>query len=131
MSNDAILFGMSATMRRGNETIDQAFDRIKMSKYVLYRYHREYGNFFETYEKCDKIFVGVNTAHLFYKKLYGSFENRVTYDDNGDVVSNDSLLTCLELFLLSLSKTITKIEDASFLKKFLDEWSDSMHIMMR
>lgn len=105
MSNyDSILFGMSATMRRGDETIEQAFDRIKMSKYVLYRYHREYGNFFEAYEKCDKIFVGINTAHLFYKKLYAPFENRLEYDENGDVVSNDSLLICLNYFCYRYQK---------------------------
>lgn len=132
-SNDAVWYAMAATQRRGNETIDEAFNRIKSSKYIFHKVHNDLRDFLEIEPIHDKIFVGLNTAHDFYKKLYEPIKNQHEYDSDGEIIINDSpILVALELLLLSFASTVVKHDsELGLITKFLTEWSSSLAVMLR
>ncbi len=116
---DANLRGLAVSLRQDGETDDQAFERVKASKFLTdYKYH-EYAPFYDTEYKFGKLILRLNTAHPFYQKVWqpvGELAKKATAvggaDDelNRDIaeVSRKSLLG-LQLLFLSLARAQTQM----------------------
>jgi hypothetical protein len=67
---DANLHGLALTLKRPNETDEQALDRIKNSKYVIAFRHDDYWPFYDVRHSFGRVILTINTAHPFYSELY-------------------------------------------------------------
>lgn len=140
---DENLRGLAATLRHDGETEEQAFDRIKNSKYVITYTHDEYWPFYEVRHRFGRVILTINTAHPFFGELYdpirkASMATTLTdEDETAGVVpeAQEGPIVALDLLLLSLARTHARLgganEDA---KKILDrmrrEWSDTYRIQL-
>lgn len=137
---DANLRGLAVTLRRDGETDDEAFDRVKRSRYIIDLKHDDYWPFYDVKSKFGRIIMTLNTAHPFFAKLYEPLSKlsapSVEADDSaGPQESNEGPIVALELLLLSLARTQSRMstsnEDAA---KLLDsmrrEWSETYRVQL-
>jgi molybdopterin converting factor small subunit len=139
---DANLKGLSLTLRRDGETEDQAFERVKASKYLIDYKHDEYWPFYHVDHKFDRIILTINTAHAFYDKLYAPLRElarKPVEEGEEQQVEAKTLdegpLVALELMLLSLARAQSVLtardEDAGRLfDRLRREWSDTYRIQL-
>jgi len=147
---DANLRGLALTVKSDGETEEQAFERVKNSKYILVTHHDEYWPFYDVKHKFGRVILTINSAHPFFTQLYEPVRNRwatqqVSEDDNGtsptaaDGQAPDSQkqgpIVALELLLLSLARTQARLASTSDeARKLLDElrreWSDAYRIQL-
>ncbi len=66
---EAKLRGLAVSLRQEGETEDQAFNRVKESKYLTEFKPQEYAPFYDMEYKFGKVILRVNTAHPFYQKV--------------------------------------------------------------
>lgn len=112
---EANLRGLAITLKRANETDEQAYERIKNSKYTIAFHHDEYWPFYDVRHKFGRIILTINTAHPFYSKLYEPLKKLDAPDqseggDEDETVSapaaaKDGPGVALDLLLLSLART--------------------------
>jgi hypothetical protein len=141
---DANLRGLAVSVKREGESDDQAFERVKSSKYLIVFRHDEYWPFYHIEHKFGRILLTLNTAHPFYSRLYEpvrQFQQTGSHDteeDRGQAVQiekHDSPIVALELLLLSLARAQSALsmhnDDA---RKAFDslrrEWSDTYRIQL-
>jgi hypothetical protein len=141
---DANLRGLAISVKREGETDEQAFDRVKSSKYLIVFRHDEYWPFYHVEHKFGRILLTINTGHPFYSRLYEPIRQlqqtvlRDTEEDCGQAIQlekHDSPIVALELLLLSLARAQSALsmhnEDA---RKSFDslrrEWSDTYRIQL-
>src|SRR5205085_3482871 len=67
---EANLRGLAVSLRQEGETEDQAFNRVKESKYLTDFKPQDYAPFYDTEYKFGKLILRVNTAHPFYQKVW-------------------------------------------------------------
>jgi HSP20 family molecular chaperone IbpA len=67
---DANLRGLAISLQRDGETEQQAFERIKQSKYVIEFKHDEYWPFYDVKHRFGRVILTINTAHPFFTELY-------------------------------------------------------------
>ncbi|PYE30171.1 histidine kinase/DNA gyrase B/HSP90-like ATPase [Rhizobium sp. PP-WC-1G-195] len=140
---DANLRGLASTLRRQDETEDQAFERVSKSRYIIDLKHDEYWPFYDVRHKFGRIILTINTAHPFFTDLYEPLRkletaNETEEGDETPLPAEDDVrgpLAALELLLLSLARTQSRIamnnEDASkILDMFRREWSETYRIQM-
>jgi hypothetical protein len=140
---DKNLMTLAVALRRDNESDDQAFERIKSSKYLMEFKHDEYWPFYHVTHRFGRIILTLNTAHPFFDKLYepirklGSLNGRDNDDSDDGMTSDeqDSPLVALELLLLSLARAQSQLEVANEdNKKTLDalrrEWSEAYRVQL-
>ena len=61
---------LAITLKRQEETDEEAFQRIKASRYITVFKHDEYWPFYHVDFKLGKVILTINTAHPFFGKLY-------------------------------------------------------------
>lgn len=139
---DAHLRGLAVTLKRENESDDQAFERVKQSKYIIDFKHDEYWPFYDVKHKFGRIILTVNTAHPFFALLYEPLQKLSVpqVSSEGDeavaqVESQPGPLLALDLLLLSLARTQSRFSAADDdTRKLLDnmrrEWSDTYRIQL-
>lgn len=146
---DANLRGLALTLKRDGETDDEAFERIKKSKYVIDLKHDEYWPFYDVRHKFGRVILTINTAHPFFTNLYEPVRNRwatehVADENTSGTIQVDGQLpsaeehgpiVALELLLLSLARTQGRLADTSEdARKLMDElrreWSDAYRIQL-
>lgn len=132
------LKAFAVTLKRGDETDDQAFQRVKTSKYLTIFKHDEYWPFYHADFKFGKVILTINTAHPFFTKLYQPLSKIVIGNDNsGDEASaadpeQSQLLVALQLLLLSLARTQSLMcsDDDSAKRQLFDnlrrDWSNAL-----
>jgi Histidine kinase-, DNA gyrase B-, and HSP90-like ATPase len=140
---DANLRGLAVTLRRDQESDDQAFERVKASKYLIDFKHDEYWPFYHVDHKFGRIILTINTAHAFYEKLYSPLRELArklpeeTQEDQDTEAKrlDEGPLVALELMLLSLARAqgvLAARDDDS--KRIFDllrrEWSDTYRIQL-
>ncbi len=67
---EANLRGLAVSLRQEGETEEQAFNRVKESKYLTDFKAQDYAPFYDTEFKFGKLILRVNTAHPFYQKVW-------------------------------------------------------------
>ena len=145
---DEAMKAFAITLKRGDETDDQAYERVKKSRYLTVFKHDEYWPFYHVDFKFGKVILTINTAHPFFTKLYEPLSNLVIDANNHESEENQmaaiqgeepELLVALQLLLLSLARTQSVLysdDDAQkreLFENFRREWSNSfrIHLMGR
>jgi hypothetical protein len=134
------LRAFAVTLKRGEETDDEAFERVKKSTYLTVFKHDAYWPFYHADFQFGKVILTINTAHPFFTKLYEplskfSVSNAPSADDaevNTDHSEESGLLVPLQLLLLSLARTQSVLcsdDDPAKRQLFENlrrEWSNSL-----
>jgi hypothetical protein len=138
---DANLRGLASTLQRENETEEEAFQRIKGSRYVIEFKHDEYWPFYDVKHRFGRVILTINTAHPFFSQLYDPIRKlgmTVTTDDMEDTSPSEESsgpVFALDLLLLSLARTQGRLaaanEEASkVLDTFRREWSETYRVQL-
>ncbi len=140
---EANLRGLAATLRRANETEEEAFERIKGSKYVITFRHDEYWPFYDVKHVFGRVILTINTAHPFYTHLYEPLTRLdvvETEEEGGglEVTQDDAkagATLALDLLLLSLARVQSRLSDTSeeaekVLEILRREWSETYRIQL-
>lgn len=140
---DANLRGLAVTLRREEETDEQAFERVKASKYLIDFKHDEYWPFYHVDHKFGRVILKINTAHAFFEQLYSPLRElaRKPAVEEGDEGAEDNKhcdekpLIALELLLLSLARTqgilaLRDEESGPVFDRMRREWSDTYRIQL-
>lgn len=122
------LRALAITVKRDNETDEQAVERLRKSKYITIFKHDEDAPFYRTDFELGRIILTLNTAHPLFDKLYKPLNdlNRLARaprepdetGENGEVAAPPSTaeaLVAFELMLLSLARAQSALlaKDAS------------------
>jgi hypothetical protein len=135
--------GLAVSLRQEGETEEQAFERVKSSKYLLDFKHQDYAPFYDTEFKFGKLILRVNTAHPFYQRVWQPLtdlaKKAVTVTEGEDSELTEDVaettrkaLLGLQLMLLSLARAqaqMTTADDAGGVQSQLfrnlrKAWSD-------
>ncbi len=139
---DANLRGLAVTLKRDGETEDQAFDRIKQSRYIIAFKHDSYWPFYDVTHQFGRVIMTINTAHPFFTELYEPISKlsapAVSEEDEElppTTTDQEGPIVALELLLLSLARTQSRLsktgDDAhKVIETMRREWSESYRIQM-
>ena len=140
---EANLYGLAVSLKQEKETDEQAFDRVKKSKYLVDLKHEQYAPFYDTEYKFGKLILRVNTAHPFYQKVWQPLTDlakktaAATNGDDDDMAEGGMTeATCkpllgLQLMLLSLARAQTQMSSGDdgetqlqLFRNLRKSWSD-------
>jgi hypothetical protein len=139
---EANLRGLAVSLRQEGETDEQAFNRVKESKYLLDFKPQEYAPFYDTEYKFGKVILRVNTAHPFYQKVWQPLRELAKKTiqtgemDDGDGIGEEvadatrNALLGLQLLLLSLARAQTQMQlgglqgESQLFRNLRKAWSD-------
>ena len=136
---DENLHGLAVGLRRENETDEEAFQRVKASRYIIRFHHDKFWPFYDVEHKFGRVILTINTAHPFYQKLYEPLMNhKVENGDDESVEVHDQenrLTTVLDLVLLSLARTQSVMshlneEAAIIFEDFRQAWSNTLKVQL-
>jgi hypothetical protein len=142
---EANLRGLAVTLKRSNESDDEAYERIKSSKYIIDFRHDEYWPFYDVRYKFGRVILTINTAHPFYSKLYEPLRKIEAPDEQqgSDEVeakapaaeAKDGPAVALDLLLLSLARTQSRLSHSSeeagaVLENLRREWSEAYRVQL-
>lgn len=118
---DAQLRTLAISVRGNNESDEEAFQRVKSSRYVTTFKHDEDATFYRMDCQLGKIILTLNTAHPFFEKVYkvlsdiantAALVKESSGDGEGEGIADPELannaasaLVSLQLMLLSLART--------------------------
>jgi hypothetical protein len=133
------LRGLAVGLMRENETEEEAFQRVKASRYIIRFHHDKFWPFYDVDHKFGRVILTINTAHPFYTTLY---EPLMTYkhveeDEDAPEVQDqeNKLTTVLDLVLLSLARTQSMMgqsneEAAAVFEDFRQAWSHALKVQL-
>jgi hypothetical protein len=147
---DANLRGLALTLKRDKETDDEAYERVKKSKYIIQLAHDTYWPFYDVQHKFGRVILTINTAHPFFTDLYEPVRNRWTVQqvaEDGAADATNQLegpqsdgeaqgpIVALELLLLSLARTQGRLartsdETSKVMDQLRREWSEAYRVQM-
>ncbi|HEV8573563.1 MAG TPA: ATP-binding protein, partial [Dehalococcoidia bacterium] len=140
---EANLRGLAVALRREGETDEQAFERVKQSKYLITFRHDEYWPFYHVEHKFGRVILTLNTAHPFFTKLYDPVQKMevqsISAEDGGSEPGpqnrDDGPVVALELLLLSLARTQSMLtandpDIGRALETLRREWSEAYRIQL-
>jgi hypothetical protein len=140
------LRALAVMLKRNDETDEEAFERIKSSRYITTFKHDEYWPFYNVDFNLGKVILTINTAHPFFIKLYeplarlsasgGSEEDEELGDQStpqGATADGGQLLVALQMLLFSLGRAQSRMltseeakEQRSIFGTLQREWSDTL-----
>lgn len=145
---DENLKALAVTLKRENETDDQALERLKGSRYVTIFKHDEYWPFYHCDFRFGKVILTINTAHEFFEKIWQPLSELSKMAGSGEDIEDESIdglndvgRTCSEVLiglqslLLSLARTQSQLSsrdhgsDSEFeqlFDKLRREWSNNL-----
>jgi hypothetical protein len=139
---DQNLRGLAITLKRNGETDEEAFERVKSSKYIIDFKHDQYWPFYDVKHHFGRIILTINTAHPFFSELYDPVRKmglpQAADGDDGEAPATDSTpgpILALDLLLLSLARTQSRLSDSDdeigkMLETFRREWSDTYRLQL-
>jgi hypothetical protein len=139
---DANLRGLAVTLKRNGETEDQAFERVKESRYIIAFKYDPYWPFYDVTHQFGRVILTINTAHPFFTELYEPVSKMgapVPAEDEEELPPSTSEqqgpTVALDLLLLSLARTQSRLsktnEDAyKLIDTMRREWSESYRVQM-
>ena len=129
------LRGLAVGLKRESETEEDAFQRIKDSRYIIRFHSDKFWPFYDVDHKFGRVILTINMAHPFYSKLYEPLMAHKEESGDEEVaevhVQENKLTTTLDLLLLSLARTQSVMcqsnEDASAIfEDFRQSWSQAL-----
>ena len=108
---------LAVGLKRDGESDDEAYQRVKNSRFITTFKHDEDAAFYRVDFKLGKVILTINTAHAFFNKVYKPLSTlaRVAVEANAadgegqiDAATTEEasqVLTNLQLMLLSLART--------------------------
>jgi hypothetical protein len=141
------LKALAVGLKREDETDDQAYQRIKESRFIIVLKHDEYWPFYHCDFRYGKVILTLNTAHPFFQTVWQPLSQlgRTTAaaqeseaDGSVEVPSDigqtcSSILVGLQSVLLSLARTQTRLghqDSEGEYNKMFDtmnrEWSENL-----
>ena len=133
---------LAITLKRHEETDEEAFQRIKSSHYITVFKHDKYWPFYHVDFKLGKVILTINTAHPFFSKLYeplSQYSNSGTHDKDDDgavegtTTDGGELLTALHMVLFSLARaqsqmldSVSASEHKAIFETLRQEWSANL-----
>lgn len=140
---DENLRGLAVALKRDNETDEDAYDRVKNSKYIIDFKHDEYWPFYDVRHRLGRVILTINTAHPFFEQLYEPLRKLTPQPEGGaddemapaQVEENTGPITALELLLLSLARTQSRLAAGDeAVGRVLDalrrEWSEAYRVQL-
>jgi hypothetical protein len=140
---DENLRGLALTLKREGETDDQAFERIKGSKYIIDFKHDEYWPFYEVKYRFGRVILTINSAHPFFAELYEPVRKLSAIPGGEDIEEigvptvspSQGPVVALELLLLSLARTESRLSSTGEeARRLLDtlrrEWSEAYRVQL-
>jgi hypothetical protein len=146
---EANLRALAVTLKREGESDEQAYERIKTSRYLTKTTHDPYWPFYHCEFKFGKVILTLNTAHPFYQKVCQPLSELarspefVEDADEGSDVPDGVASTCsevlvgIQLMLLSLARTQSLMtghgsnsEHRQLFDKLRKEWSDNLETQL-
>jgi histidine kinase/DNA gyrase B/HSP90-like ATPase len=145
------LRALAVTLKREDETDEQAYQRIKGSRYVTVLKHDDYWPFYHCDFRYGKVILTLNTAHPFFQNVWQPLSQlgktaaaaQESEADGAVEVSADISQTCssilvgLQTVLLSLARTQSRLAyqnaEGEFEKMFDTmnrEWSENLSTML-
>lgn len=139
------LQALATGLKRDGETDDQAFERVRKSRFLTRTVHNDYHPFFDSEYKYERIILTVNTAHPFYQKVWEPLEaiTRATAPsvpgEDEDAEANPDIanactevLVGLQMLFFSLARTQAQMSGHDQLfKNFRKEWSTNLETQLR
>jgi hypothetical protein len=141
---EANLRGLAITLKRQGESDEEAFERVKASKYLISFRHDEYWPFYHVEHRFGRVILTLNTAHPFFTELYNPIqkaglaqlsENDAEHGEPSQADVHHGPIVALELLLLSLARTQSVLsaqdgEAGKLLEKLQREWSEVYRIQL-
>jgi hypothetical protein len=144
------LRALAITLKRHDETDEEAFKRIESSRYVTTFKHDDYWPFYHVDFQLGKVILTINTGHPFFTKLYEPLSRLTipsqTEDEEiperstvrGATTDGDELLVALQMVLFSLARAQSQMlaGDASTEHQLLfetlqREWSATLKTQLQ
>jgi hypothetical protein len=137
------LRGLALTLKRDRETEEEAFERVKNSKYIIDFKHDEYWPFYDVRHRFGRIILTINTAHPFFSELYDPVRKMALPQTgaDGDEIGaapadgKPGPTLALDLLLLSLARTQSRLSAADdeargLLDRLRREWSETYRVQL-
>lgn len=133
---------LALTLKRDGETEEQAFGRVKNSKYIIDFKHDEYWPFYDVKHHFGRIILTINTAHPFFAELYDPVRKMGQQQAGADgdevpappVDGDTGPIVALDLLLLSLARTQSRLsindDSHQVLDRLRREWSETYRIQL-
>ncbi|HEV7485937.1 MAG TPA: ATP-binding protein [Thermoanaerobaculia bacterium] len=109
---DAQLRTLATAVKRADESDDEAFERVRTSRYITSFKHDEDAPFYRADFQLGRVILTINSAHPFFAAVYQPLSKlskaprRDTDEENGgEAEITVEMLPSLELLLLSLART--------------------------
>ncbi|HEX3532241.1 MAG TPA: ATP-binding protein [Thermoanaerobaculia bacterium] len=102
---------IAALVKRADETDEEAFERVKVSRYITTFKHDEDAPFYRADFQLGRVILTINSAHPFFRAIYEPLRelSKLPRMADGEELEVDSepadMLPNLELLLLSLART--------------------------
>ena len=138
------LRGLAVSLKRDNETDEEAYERIDRSKFITTFKHDEYWPFYHVDFQFGKVILTINTAHPFFVNLYdpiaqlslSSAEDEPNGSDEDEhvvVPGASEILVALQMLLFSLGRAQSlmsldgeTVERAQLFEDLRREWSQAL-----
>jgi|SRR5580658_1464763 hypothetical protein len=140
---DANLRTLAIALRRDGETDEQAYERVKASKYLIEFKHDEYWPFYHVEHRFGRVILTINTAHPFFEHLYEPLRKLGTVAESAEedgidaphIEEQDGPLVALELLLMSLARAQAHIvasneEAKKTMETLRREWSETYRVQL-
>lgn len=133
---------LAVTLKRHDETDDEAFQRIKSTRYITAFKHDDYWPFYHVEFRFGKVILTINTAHPFFHKLYEPLGRLAipanVHDEEmdekstvqGATTDGGELLVALQMLLFSLGRAQSQMlagddsrERRTLFETLMREWS--------
>jgi hypothetical protein len=150
---EANLTALAVTVKREDESDDQALERVKASRYVTIFKHDEYWPFYHCDFRFGKVILTINTAHPFFERIWrplselskmAGTEEEIEDDglgvSSGVAKTSSEVLIGIQSLLLSLARTQSQLcsrdlgSDSEFeqlFDKLRTEWSGNLATQLR
>lgn len=116
------LRGLAVTLKRNDETDEQAFERVRSSTYLITTKYDEYRPFYTCEHKYGKVILTLNSAHAFFQKVWQPLTDLakradIALESNEDpnesigsvATTAKEVLVAIQLLLLSLARTQSQL----------------------
>jgi hypothetical protein len=116
------LRALAVTLKRDDETDDQAFERIKSSTYLVTIKHDEFRPFYTCEHRYGKVILTLNSAHAFFRKVWQPLSDlakatnagqeggeEADESSSGAAATANEVLVAIQLLLLSLARTQSQL----------------------
>jgi hypothetical protein len=143
---DDNLRGLAATLKNDGETDEEAFERVKASRYLTVFKHDEYWPFYHCDYKYGKVILTVNTSHPFFQRIWQPLSElsntaEIAQESDDESVEVDAgvaekcreTLLGIQAMLLSLARTQSQLsgddadgERKQVFEKLRREWSENL-----